>query len=79
MRNDGLKEIGLTSLDMVNLMLAVESECGITIPQAAMTPDHFHSIATIEALVASLHAADQARSPKMDDRDRAAAGSPSHA
>jgi acyl carrier protein len=79
LRDDDLKERGLTSLDMVNLMLAVECECGVTIPQSAMTPDHFHSIATIEALVASLHAADQDSSPSVDDRERAAAWRPSHA
>ena len=49
-----LREAGLTSLDMVNLMLAVESEFDIEIPQADMTPDNFRSIEAIEALVAVL-------------------------
>ena len=49
-----LREAGMTSLDMVNLMLAVEAEFDIEIPQADMTPDNFRSIEAIEALVAVL-------------------------
>ena len=50
-RRDNLREAGLTSLDMVNLMLAVEAEFDIEIPQSAMTPDNFDTIAAIESLV----------------------------
>jgi len=39
---------------MVNLMLAVESEFDLTIPERDMRPANFHTIARIEALVASL-------------------------
>ena len=46
-----LRESGLTSLDMVALMLAVECEYGVTIPQSAMTPQNFRSIRAIDALV----------------------------
>jgi acyl carrier protein len=53
-RDSDLKNSGLTSLDMVNLMLAVESAFGIMIPQSAMTPENFTSIATIETLVSAL-------------------------
>ena len=49
--NDNLREAGLTSLDMVNLMLAVEAEFDIEIPQSAMTPDNFDTIRAIETLV----------------------------
>jgi acyl carrier protein len=49
-----LRDVGLTSLDMVNLVLAVESELGIAIPEAEITPANFRSVATIEALVAGL-------------------------
>jgi acyl carrier protein len=49
-----LRESGLTSLDMVALMLAVECEYGVTIPQSAMTPQNFRSIRAIETLVAWL-------------------------
>ena len=50
-RHDNLREAGLTSLDMVNLMLAVEAEFDIEIPQSAMTPENFDTIAAIESLV----------------------------
>ena len=49
--NDNLRETGLTSLDMVNLMLAIEAEFDIEIPQSAMTPDNFDTVAAIENLV----------------------------
>ena len=49
-----LGEAGLTSLDMVNLMLAVEAEFDLEIPQAEMTPENFRSINTIERLVEAL-------------------------
>ena len=48
---DNLRAAGLTSLDMVNLMLAIEGEFDIEIPQSAMVPDNFDTIAAIEALV----------------------------
>jgi acyl carrier protein len=48
---DNLRDAGLTSLDMVNLMLAVEAEFDIEIPQSAMTPDNFDTIAAMDALV----------------------------
>ncbi len=46
-----LSDLGLTSLKMVNLMLAVEIEFDITIPQADITPENFHSVASMQALV----------------------------
>jgi acyl carrier protein len=49
--DEDLHDRGLTSLDMVNLMLAVEDEFGIEIPQREMTPDNFRTIAAIERLV----------------------------
>jgi acyl carrier protein len=54
LHDDDLREAGLTSLEMVNLMLAVETEFGVTIPDGDMTPKNFRSIAAIDALVASL-------------------------
>ena len=48
---DNLREGGLTSLDMVNIMLAVEAEFDIEIPQSAMTPDNFDTIAAMVSLV----------------------------
>lgn len=52
--DDDLSESGLSSLDIVNLMLAVESEFDLKIPERDMRPANFRSIARIEALVASL-------------------------
>ncbi len=51
---EDLREVGLTSLDMVNLVLAVESELAVTVPEAEITPANFRSVATIAALVAGL-------------------------
>ena len=48
---DNLRDAGLTSLDMVNLMLAVEAEFDIEIPQSAMTPENFDTVAAIESLI----------------------------
>jgi acyl carrier protein len=48
---DNLRDAGLTSLDMVNLMLAIEAEFDIEIPQSAMTPDNFDTIAAMDSLV----------------------------
>jgi acyl carrier protein len=53
-RNVRLSEIGMTSIKMINLMLAIEGEFDISIPQAEITPDNFRSIASIEALVVRL-------------------------
>lgn len=52
--NDDLEESGLTSMDMVNLMMAVEAEFDVTIPPAKLQPGNFRSIGKIETLVASL-------------------------
>jgi acyl carrier protein len=46
-----LSDLGIASLKMVNLMLAVELEFDIAIPQSDITPENFHSVAAIEALV----------------------------
>jgi acyl carrier protein len=52
--DQNLSDAGLTSLDMVNLMLAIEDEFGIEIPQRRMTPANFRSIAAIEAMLSGL-------------------------
>jgi len=51
---DDLRDVGLTSLDMVNLVLGVESELAVIIPEAEITPANFRSVATIEALIEGL-------------------------
>ena len=45
---------GLSSLDMVNLMLAVEAEFDLKIPDRQMTPSNFRSIGHITKLVRDL-------------------------
>jgi acyl carrier protein len=49
-----LREIGLTSLDMVDLVLSVECEFDLQIPEAQITPANFRSISAIDALVTAL-------------------------
>jgi acyl carrier protein len=52
--NDDLHTIGLTSLDMVNLMLSVEAEFDLEIPEVDINPANFRSISTISTLVTAL-------------------------
>jgi acyl carrier protein len=51
-----LSELGMSSIKMVNLMLAVELEFDLTIPQNEITPDNFRSVASIEAMLTRLTA-----------------------
>jgi acyl carrier protein len=53
-RDEDLSASGLSSLDMVNLMLAVEAEFDLKIPDRKMTPSNFRSIACITELVQDL-------------------------
>lgn len=46
-----LTDLGITSIKMVTLMLSVESAFDIMIAQADITPENFHSVATIRSLV----------------------------
>jgi acyl carrier protein len=46
-----LSDLGISSLKMVNLMLSVETTFDIMIPQQDITPENFHSVATIRTLV----------------------------
>jgi acyl carrier protein len=48
-----LVDVGLTSMDMVNLMLGVEAEFDFTIPQVEITPENFQSVETLERMVAT--------------------------
>ncbi len=52
--DDDLRDAGLASLDIVNLMLAVETEFDVKIPEREMTPANFRSIARIAELVRGL-------------------------
>lgn len=46
-----LSELGVSSLKMVSLMLSVEAEFDLIIPQMEITPENFRSISSIHALV----------------------------
>ena len=46
-----LSDLGISSLKMVNLMLAVELEFDLAIAQADITPENFHSLSSIADLV----------------------------
>ena len=46
-----LVDVGLTSMDMVNLMLGVEAEFDFTIPQSEITPENFQSIKSLELMI----------------------------
>jgi acyl carrier protein len=46
-----LVDAGLTSMDMVSLMLGVEAEFDFTIPQSDITPENFQSVKTLEAMI----------------------------
>lgn len=51
-----LSDLGIGSLKMVNLMLAVEMEFDIAIPPAEITPETFYSLASMAALIERLRA-----------------------
>jgi acyl carrier protein len=46
-----LADAGLTSMEMVNLMLAVEAEFDLTLPQSDITPENFTSVETVARLI----------------------------
>jgi acyl carrier protein len=52
--DDDLRASGLSSLGLVNLMLTVETEFAIKIPERDMTPANFRSVARIADLVRGL-------------------------
>jgi acyl carrier protein len=55
-----LVDVGLTSMDMVNLMLSVEAEFDFTLPQSVITPENFQSVKTLEQMIVSLLQTEQA-------------------
>ena len=48
-----LVDIGLDSMDMVALMLKVEAEFDLTIPQPEIKPENFQSVKTLELMILS--------------------------
>ena len=53
-RTDSLVDRGMTSMAMVDLMLAIEAAFDVTIPQRELTPANFGSIESLARLVARL-------------------------
>ncbi len=51
-----LRDAGLTSIGAVKLMLAIEAEYNLTIPDAELTPENFATIRAIEAMIGRLRA-----------------------
>lgn len=49
-----LATFGITSIDMVELMLGIEAEFDISIPPAEITLANFKSIGSIQAMVSRL-------------------------
>jgi len=49
-----LVDIGLNSTDMVALMLGVEAEFNMTLPQPEITPENFGSVRTLESMILKL-------------------------
>jgi acyl carrier protein len=51
---ENLLSVGLTSLDMTSLILSIEAEFSIQIPDRVITPANFMSVATIGRLLRDL-------------------------
>jgi acyl carrier protein len=51
---ENLRDVGLTSLDMTSLVFAVEADFAIEIPDRAITPANFTSVASIGRLIRTL-------------------------
>ena len=52
--DDNLFQAGLNSLDMLNLVLSLEAEFDITIPEAEITIANLRTISTLSTLVSRL-------------------------
>jgi acyl carrier protein len=52
--DEDLRQAGLSSLDMVSLVLSVEEEFDLMVPEVSIMPANFRSIAAISQVVASL-------------------------
>ena len=77
---DGLLSVGLTSLDMTNLVLSIEGEFSIRIPDRLITPANFRSVATIgrllrDLMTASVESGSRPFESPTDRADAAPAGS----
>jgi acyl carrier protein len=55
-KGDDLIVAGLNSMGMVALMLAIEGEFNVTIPNTELIPTNFRSIRSVQTLLERLHA-----------------------
>ena len=55
-RTAPLREAGLTSMAAVRLMLSIEAEFAIAIPDGELTPENFATADSIEALIRRMRA-----------------------
>jgi acyl carrier protein len=62
---EDLTNIGLTSLDMVELVLSIESEFDVSIPETHITPANFRSISAIDRLLSALRQREGANHPSI--------------
>jgi acyl carrier protein len=51
---DDLRKAGLSSLDLVKLVLKLEQDFQLMIPEQSITPQNFASIASIDSLISGL-------------------------
>ena len=54
--HEDLYEAGMSSHESVNLMLAVETACGVQFPDEMLKPSVFRSVSSIAAAVTELQA-----------------------
>jgi acyl carrier protein len=57
MSDTDLRRVGLSSLDMVKVILSLEREFDVSVPDAQITPANFRTIASIETLIDRLRSA----------------------
>ena len=49
-----LADIGMTSIDMVNLMMDVEARFDLMIPAEYLTPERFRSVSSVQKMILEL-------------------------
>jgi acyl carrier protein len=52
--DDDLAGVGLTSIDMISLVLSLEAEFNLTIPERDIRPASFRSVSAISAMLTEL-------------------------
>jgi acyl carrier protein len=77
---DSLLSVGLTSLDMTSLVLSIEGEFSVRIPDHIITPANFGSVVTIgrllrDLVLSSVYSASRPFESPTDRADAAPAGS----